>query len=87
MRKGDRVVTELRAVVRLQIPRFSTLTDHNLAKEDHAKSHLLAAADAGGYSDQQALADVDLVTIPRREGTQLTIYNSEDITMVREHRC
>jgi hypothetical protein len=32
------------------------------------------------------LADVDLVTIPRREGTQLTIYNSEDITMVREHR-
>jgi hypothetical protein len=33
-----------------------------------------------------ALADVDLVTIPRREATQLTIYNSEDITMVREHR-
>ncbi len=33
-----------------------------------------------------ALAAVDLVTIPRREGTQLTIYNSEDITMVREHR-
>jgi len=35
---------------------------------------------------QTTLADVDLVTIPRREGTQLTIYNSEDITMVREHR-
>jgi hypothetical protein len=33
-----------------------------------------------------AMADVALVTIPRREGTQLTIYNSEDITMVREHR-
>ena len=32
------------------------------------------------------IADVDLVTIPRREGTQLTIYNSQDITMVREHR-
>jgi len=31
-------------------------------------------------------AAVDLVTIPRREATQLTIYNSEDITMVREHR-
>ena len=31
-------------------------------------------------------ADVDVVTIPRREGTQLTIYNSEDLTMVREHR-
>jgi hypothetical protein len=26
------------------------------------------------------------VTLPTREGTQLTIYNSEDITMVREHR-
>ncbi|NQU24674.1 MAG: hypothetical protein HQ567_25615, partial [Candidatus Nealsonbacteria bacterium] len=32
------------------------------------------------------LADVNLVTVPRREATQLTIYNSEDITMVREHR-
>ena len=34
----------------------------------------------------EAVADVDLVTVPRREATQLTIYNSEDITMVREHR-
>ncbi len=34
----------------------------------------------------RAAAEVDLVTIPRREGTQLTIYNSEDITMIREHR-
>ena len=33
-----------------------------------------------------ALAAVDLVTVPTREGTQLTIYNAEDITMVREHR-
>ena len=33
-----------------------------------------------------ARAAVDLVTLPSREGTQLTIYNSEDITMVREHR-
>ena len=31
-------------------------------------------------------ADVNLVTIPRREQTQLTIYNSEDVTMVRETR-
>src|SRR5512147_1049478 len=33
-----------------------------------------------------ASAAVDIVTLPTREGTQLTIYNSEDITMVREHR-
>jgi hypothetical protein len=32
------------------------------------------------------MADVDLVTIPTRDGVQLTIYNSDDITMVREHR-
>jgi len=31
-------------------------------------------------------AAVDLVTIPSRDGVQLTIYNSEDITMVREQR-
>jgi hypothetical protein len=30
-------------------------------------------------------AAVDLVTLPTRDATQLTIYNSEDITMVREH--
>ncbi|NQU22363.1 MAG: hypothetical protein HQ567_13875, partial [Candidatus Nealsonbacteria bacterium] len=34
----------------------------------------------------EASAAVDLVTTPRREGVQLTIYNSEDVTMVREHR-
>ena len=34
----------------------------------------------------QSFADVALVTVPRREATQLTIYNSADITMVREHR-
>jgi len=34
----------------------------------------------------ESFAAVDLVTIPRREGVQLTIYNSEDITMVRESR-
>ena len=39
---------------------------------------LLAAGTASGV--------VDVVTLPTREGTQLTIYNSEDITMVRENR-
>jgi len=35
---------------------------------------------------QPLRAAVDLVTLPTRDATQLTIYNSEDITMVREHR-
>jgi hypothetical protein len=39
-----------------------------------------------GLTATAARAAVDLVTLPTREGTQLTIYNSEDITMVREHR-
>ena len=46
---------------------------------------LLAVLMLTGLSSE-ALAAVALVTVPRREGTQLTIYNSEDITMVREHR-
>jgi hypothetical protein len=58
-----------------------------LPKEIAMRNHLpwlflmLAVAPAA-----PALAAVDLVTLPTREGTQLTIYNSEDITMVREHR-
>ncbi|HNW34905.1 MAG TPA: hypothetical protein PKM25_08240, partial [Candidatus Ozemobacteraceae bacterium] len=30
--------------------------------------------------------NVDLVTLPPREGVQLTIYNNEDLTLVRETR-
>jgi len=30
--------------------------------------------------------NVDLVTLPDREGTELTIYNAEDLTLVRERR-
>lgn len=33
-----------------------------------------------------ATAMVDLVTLPKRDGVQLTIYNSADITLVRETR-
>lgn len=47
---------------------------------------LLLALAAPFFVSASAWAAVDLVTVPRREGTQLTIYNSEDITMVRENR-
>jgi len=33
-----------------------------------------------------AAKNIDLVTLPNREGVQLTIYNSEDITLVKETR-
>ncbi|KKK83672.1 hypothetical protein LCGC14_2791020, partial [marine sediment metagenome] len=47
---------------------------------------IFIVATAVGLLAAPAVADVALVTVPRREGTQLTIYNSEDITMVRENR-
>ncbi len=31
-------------------------------------------------------AKVDLVTLPKRDSVQLTIYNSADLTLVREQR-
>ena len=34
-----------------------------------------------------AYAKVDLVTLPRRDTVQLTIYNSADMTLVRESRA
>jgi len=48
--------------------------------------HVLMALLILAAMSAQSFAAVDLVTIPRREGVQLTIYNSEDITMVRENR-
>jgi hypothetical protein len=47
-----------------------------------AASFLVAAGLAGAA----AAENVDLVTLPRRDGVQLTIYNSEDITLVKETR-
>ncbi|MBM4143261.1 MAG: hypothetical protein FJ225_06680, partial [Lentisphaerae bacterium] len=34
-----------------------------------------------------ARAKVDLVTLPARDTVQLTIYNSADLTLVRESRA
>ena len=33
-----------------------------------------------------ALAKVDLVTLPKQDGVQVTIYNSADLTLVRDTR-
>src|SRR6476646_7862625 len=40
---------------------------------------------AGGFASLRA-ENVDLSTVPARNTVQLTIYNSEDITLVRETR-
>jgi len=41
---------------------------------------------AGLLASNTARAKIDLVTIPERDHIQLTIYNSEDLTLVRESR-
>jgi len=40
----------------------------------------------GGFAMGSARGKVDLVTLPERGDTQLTIYNSADLTLVRETR-
>jgi hypothetical protein len=53
---------------------------------------LLAEAEvaaAGQITEQPPFAPasaIELVTLPRRDGVQLTIYNSADLTLVRERR-
>src|SRR4051794_23039755 len=49
---------------------------------------LLVAAIAAAARPLQALRadNIDLSTVPKRHSVQLTIYNSEDITLVRETR-
>ncbi|NUQ48945.1 MAG: hypothetical protein HUU27_03375, partial [Phycisphaerae bacterium] len=41
---------------------------------------------AGAAALAAGVGNVDLATVPPREGVQLTIYNSEDLTLVRETR-
>jgi hypothetical protein len=48
---------------------------------------LLGAAVVGSGSWQPTAARVGLVTVPRRDAVQVTIYNSADLTLVRERRA
>ena len=50
-----------------------------------AKVRMFLAIFATAASVAQA-ENVDLSTVPARQGVQLTIYNSEDLTLVRETR-
>ena len=47
---------------------------------------VLIAASACGFAAAALARNVDLSTVPKRDSVQLTIYNSEDITLVRETR-
>src|SRR3982750_3632969 len=52
----------------------------------HKSLLLVAIALASILSDDGLAENVDLSTVPKRNSVQLTIYNSEDITLVRETR-
>src|SRR3982750_4823805 len=52
----------------------------------HKSLLLVAIALASILSDDGLAENVDLSTVPKRDSVQLTIYNSEDITLVRETR-
>src|SRR5271156_3291171 len=41
---------------------------------------------AAGVAAPASARNVDLSTVPKRDTVQLTIYNSEDLTLVRETR-
>jgi len=51
-----------------------------------AKLILLAALGIGCVAQLARARNVDLSTVPKRDSVQLTIYNSEDLTLVRETR-
>src|SRR5438270_8331131 len=47
---------------------------------------LVCTAIVSGLASRLAARNVDLSTVPKRDSVQLTIYNSEDLTLVRERR-
>ena len=63
---------------------------NRLTAESYAPNHLSSAGHGrlrAGFAATPGLArNVDLSTVPKRDTVQLTIYNSEDLTLVRETR-
>ena len=55
-------------------------------KKDQKMKHILTLL-TGLAMISTAQAKVDLVTLPSRDTVQLTIYNSADMTLVRESRA
>jgi len=50
------------------------------------RAPIAAALVLAAIAGQARAKNVDLVTLPKRDSVQLTIYNSEDITLVKETR-
>src|ERR1044072_8780668 len=52
-----------------------------------ARQFVIAVAISAAIAPLAQGRNVDLSTVPRRDTVQLTIYNSEDLTLVRETRA
>ena len=57
-----------------------------MRKRARLRLALIACAAAVVLAGPAAARNVDLATVPPRDSVQLTIYNSEDLTLVRETR-
>jgi len=59
-------------------------------RSDSEKLVMGTASDPGGAAGEKApfapASNIELVVLPRRDKVQLTIYNSADLTLVREER-
>lgn len=55
-------------------------------KRRFLRNAVIATAFAAGIFTASAQAKIDLVTLPQSDSTQLTIYNSADLTLVRQTR-
>ncbi len=81
-------ITQVRAVQKSDMPRKVTLA---MAPMEEAADMYVAMDKASdeAISEQPPFAPasaIELVTLPRRDKVQLTIYNSADMTLVRERR-
>ena len=84
------------AVTPVQVPALSQQVQSLAAEsEDRRKSGTELASTVGVRSDAGEIPEkppfapasaIELVTLPRRDNVQLTIYNSADLTLVRERR-
>ncbi len=92
----DKVAEEPRSTLPTDIERKDTaerMVAQVMPKEEQAQEFLFRAeaeaASAGQISEQPPFAPasaIELVVLPKRDNVQLTIYNSADLTLVREKR-
>jgi hypothetical protein len=75
-----------RTEIKLRISRYELKTAHLFKREEAMKKLSIIIITATALCGA-AQANMDLATVPTRDTVQLTIYNSADLTLVREQRA